>query len=378
VSTNKLVMGIRDAAGWRVLDQVNMQLRSDTDYNLLVAVNGLTVTLMVNNSRVFTRTFAPRVDADGFAYGLNSGMVAIGANNARGRFDNVAVQVLPPQITYAATHDFAGGVNELFLGPTTGHWQLEQASGSEWRYEGAPADPAKFATSLATLPGGLTNLRVSSYLELAGTLRAGAPGGFVFDYYGPDDFKYVTISATGQIVIGHRRGSRWTIDASVNKPLEAGRDHVLSLALRGTGVSLAINGVPVLGYVFNGVVLDGRFGVLAYGGVVSFDSISIRTDDPGVELAALAASADGLGAMVAAYPIAQADDQAAAAEETPASAAPATVVKTSPFALSGSITGSVAPSLPPAASASASAFASARPIRSELELVLAGAPEDLF
>jgi hypothetical protein len=37
--------------------------------------------------------FVPRVDPDGFQYRLNAGMVGIGSNNARGRFDDVAVQV---------------------------------------------------------------------------------------------------------------------------------------------------------------------------------------------------------------------------------------------------------------------------------------------
>jgi hypothetical protein len=37
---------------------------------------------------------------DGVRVGLNKGMVGMGSNNARGSFDNVRVQILPPQVTY--------------------------------------------------------------------------------------------------------------------------------------------------------------------------------------------------------------------------------------------------------------------------------------
>ena len=93
VSNDKLEMGYRDATGWHVVEQVNSQLKPDTDYDLLLALNGTVATLVVNNQDVFTHVFAPRVDLDGFMYGLNAGMVGIGATNSKARIDNVKVQV---------------------------------------------------------------------------------------------------------------------------------------------------------------------------------------------------------------------------------------------------------------------------------------------
>ena len=69
LAISKLVMGHRDATGWHVDKQGSVPggVKSDTWYNMLVAVNGTNVTLVVNNSQVFTHTFQPRM-ATGFEY----------------------------------------------------------------------------------------------------------------------------------------------------------------------------------------------------------------------------------------------------------------------------------------------------------------------
>ncbi len=60
VSLDKIQMGHRTAAGWVVDVQSNVQVKPGIDYNLLVAVNGTNVTLLVNNQTYFSYTFAPR------------------------------------------------------------------------------------------------------------------------------------------------------------------------------------------------------------------------------------------------------------------------------------------------------------------------------
>jgi hypothetical protein len=42
ISTNKLHMGRRTATGWQVDVQTPAQLKSDRDYNVLLAINGVT------------------------------------------------------------------------------------------------------------------------------------------------------------------------------------------------------------------------------------------------------------------------------------------------------------------------------------------------
>ena len=105
---------------------------------------------------------------DGVAYGLNKGMVGVGSDNSRGVFDNVAVQVLPPQLTLDHTEDFDDGVANLFTGDQTGTWAV-----SAGRYDGTRGRRRRTAWSVVDL-GLADGLQPNSYLELEATLRTGA------------------------------------------------------------------------------------------------------------------------------------------------------------------------------------------------------------
>ena len=96
ISTDKLQLGHRDENGWHVDVQTPAQLRPDRDYNVLLAINGVTATLLVDNDDVLSHVYEPRTDADGFQFGLNAGFVGLGAQNSRARIDNVLVNVLAP------------------------------------------------------------------------------------------------------------------------------------------------------------------------------------------------------------------------------------------------------------------------------------------
>src|SRR5262245_38306295 len=102
---------------------VKGSLKAGTFYNTLVAVNGLNVTLVVDNQLVFTHTYQARV-VDGYSYGLNWGLVGVGSNNARGTFDNIQVQVLPPQFTFDRTEDFVGPPTLSFTAYQSGLWSI--------------------------------------------------------------------------------------------------------------------------------------------------------------------------------------------------------------------------------------------------------------
>jgi hypothetical protein len=97
-SINKLVVGHRDAGGWHVDKQgvVTGGVKSGQAYDMLVAVNGTFVTVTINNKVAFSHNYAPRI-LDGEPVGLNKGLVGVGSDNSRGVFDNIKVQVLPPQ-----------------------------------------------------------------------------------------------------------------------------------------------------------------------------------------------------------------------------------------------------------------------------------------
>ena len=280
ISTNKMEMGYRDLTGWHVVEQTPAQLKPDQDYNLLLALNGVTATLVVNNSQVFSYAFAPRV-IDGFSYGLNNGMVGLGANNATARIDNVVVQVLPPEITLEETEDFADGLAERLV-VESGTWQLNGA-----RYEGTPAGDR--GISLIDLGQSLTS---TSILEVAATLRIDDMGGVVFDYYGPSDFKFAALSAaTDEVIIGHYSRHGWAIDAVASTAIDTATDYDLTVSLKGLTASVSLNGQAIVGHGFHAVTVDGGFGLLTGAAMTSFDEVTFRTDDRAFEPENLLASA---------------------------------------------------------------------------------------
>ncbi|MGA1410033.1 MAG: hypothetical protein ACO37W_09900, partial [Prochlorotrichaceae cyanobacterium] len=287
ISTDKLEMGHRDADGWHVDVQVNAQIRPDQDYNVLLAVNGLTATLLVNNKDVLNHVFAPRVDADGYAYGLNAGMVGLGANNSSARIDNVRVQVLPPEKTLDVTEDFEDSqiASPLALQPVQGEWQTATNTTGDTAYTGTPTTGEAQAISLIGLGA---ELSASSYLELEAELNLSEPdgsAGFVFDYYSADDFKYVTFSAeTNQIIIGHYTSrDGWVIDATYSIQIDANTNYDIGISLVGTTISVTLNGQKLFGYVFNSYLVDGDFGLLSLQGLSSFDDLRVMTNDSAFE-----------------------------------------------------------------------------------------------
>jgi len=272
VSTNKLEIGHRNAQGWIVDTQGSFpgSLKSATDYNLFLSLNGSAVTLTVNNQVSLAFTFAPRVDAYGISHGLNDGMVGLGAKNAAAQIDNVTVQRVAPVTTFSQTVDFGSGSTSLFQTPQSGVWTLGGG-----RYAGA-AD--------ATTPAiDLTNINVTSFslIDLSATLKTSGAGGFVYDAYSATDFKFVTISA-GQVVLGHRTDKGWFTDATYSNATLApgGVDYTLGITLKGTSVSVTLNNQVVLSRVYNALVTDGDFGLFSRSGTTSFDSVTVKSDAP--------------------------------------------------------------------------------------------------
>ena len=276
VATNKIEMGHRTATGWVVDVQSTapVQIKPDTFYAVLVAINGTTVTVSVAGKAAFTYTFAARV-VEGVAFGLNKGLVGAGSDNARGVWDNFAVQVLPPQLTLDSSETFDDGAAQQFTGDAGGApWSV-----SAGRYAAtAPAGE----TSLQAVDLGVERLQSHSYLELRATLRTSAIGGIVLDEYGADRFKFVALDvAVQRVIVGHVDAQRgWVVDASVARALTPDTDYALAVTIKGSSVSVTLDGAFVLSHAFNALAVDGATGVFTRGGTTSVDSYRLRTNDP--------------------------------------------------------------------------------------------------
>src|SRR5262249_14905145 len=114
------------------------------------------------------------------------------------------------------------------------------------------------------------------------TGTTGTTGGILFDQYAANDYKFAALDFQGQkVIIGHvdpRHG--WVVDASFAKTLAANTDYVLNLTMRGASVTVTLSGAVLGTWSFNGVVVDGKFGLLTRNGTTSFDNVRIRTNDP--------------------------------------------------------------------------------------------------
>jgi Ca2+-binding RTX toxin-like protein len=278
ISTDKIEMGHVDESGWHVTAQTNAQLKPNNDYRMLLAINGLTATLVVDGPSSsgapighFSYAFAARIDEWGYSHGLNEGMVGLGANNSVARVDDVTVQILYPEITFAHGDDFEDGLADLFSTFGSSLWEVDAG-----RFNGTPGTESGVALSGFDLDVGPNSL-----LGLDATLTADGIGGFFFDYYAPDDYKFAGVDPdTDEVVIGHvRSGGTWIIDATAALPFPTGDEVDLDVSLKGTTVSIAVDGHAILGHVFNAVTVDGAFGLLASGGTISVDAVHVETDD---------------------------------------------------------------------------------------------------
>jgi hypothetical protein len=228
-------------------------------------------------------------------------MIGLGADNAKASIDNVSLRILPPTITLTRTDDFS--TTPLLLAGETGSWKI-----SKGYYVGAPAVGETLA-----LAGGSLTIGPAYLLQLEAKIVTQAIGGIVFDQYDVDDFKWAAYSkATNQILLGHYTArDGWVVDKAVSKALSG--EVTLALSLKGTTVSVMVNGVATFSYVYNAVVTDGGYGLLARDGAASFNSFTIKSDDPALaQLPILPAAA-----LSAAEPAPLASEPAAAIDTVP-------------------------------------------------------------
>ncbi|HUG09383.1 MAG TPA: cadherin-like domain-containing protein, partial [Opitutaceae bacterium] len=70
-----------------------------------------------------------------------------------------------------------------------------------------------------------------------------------------------------------------TIDAAVSRTLNAFSSYTLDVSLKGSTISVSIDGAAALGFVYNAPLVDGQAGIFAKGTAAQFDSYQLKTDD---------------------------------------------------------------------------------------------------
>ena len=120
-------------------------------------------------------------------------------------------------------------------------------------------------------------LASSSYLELEANVQTDAIGGIFFDGYADDRFKFVALDvAADQVLVGHQEPRKgWVVDAAIDHSLNSSLDYDLKLVMKGSSVSVTVNGQLVTSHGFNAPVVDGDVGLLISGGNSAFDSFDL-------------------------------------------------------------------------------------------------------
>jgi hypothetical protein len=104
----------------------------------------------------------------------------------------------------------------------------------------------------------------------------------VFDYFGADEYKYVTLNATtGEVEIGYYVDGRYYVDIAADAGIMPNTDYTVTLTMFGSTATVAVNGASAVTHTFNSILNDGLFGVTDVSGGTRFDNVVVRTDDPG-------------------------------------------------------------------------------------------------
>ncbi|WP_185962187.1 hypothetical protein [Palleronia caenipelagi] len=266
-------MGYVDETGWHYVKQSNkpVRIKPGVNYTVTVAINGNNVTVAVAGVNWFSYDYTPQLDSRGDLIPMNAGMVGVGMDGSRGRVDNFAVQILPPDWTLDVTDDFIA-MAELPRQVQSMAWM--ESSGKLIGSAGA-SEPAVQTVELGV------GLKSSSVLEMEVDLSTAGSSGFIFDRYGPDDYKFIALdTANDAVILGHATaGDGRVTDASFAVPLDAGLTHHLQITLQGAGATIRVDGVIVAEYEFNLALVDGGFGVIVFDGSATFDNLRVATDD---------------------------------------------------------------------------------------------------
>jgi Ca2+-binding RTX toxin-like protein len=273
--SGNLEMGYYEGGLWRMVVKTasTEALAANTDYDVSLVLDDHTATFTLGSEAPISYTFAPRVDASGQKHGLSDGMVGIGSRGGSVRIDDLVVQgeMCPPTldrtVEFSGTEADAAIFDELFENPAGGNWNVTGG-----RYVGDGQNPADLVD---------VTIDAASWLKLDADLSTDGRGGFVFDYYGPEDYKFAVLSEDGdKVQIGHRTSGGVTVDAAWSAVISSSTDYILGVTLTGTTVDVTLDGSRVLSFDYHALVTDGAFGLLAEDGTVSVDAFTVQTDDP--------------------------------------------------------------------------------------------------
>ncbi len=170
--------------------------------------------------------------------------------------------------------------------PQTGSWTV-----SNGRLQVAPDTQGGDAVSLLNT----VDVTIPDNFEYQATINAVKPtGGYkanaylVFDYYGPEDFKFAGVNvSTNKLEVGHRDASGWIVDAQSSFPgsVKSNTDYVVWLSMNGSAFTMQV-GKTTLSYAFaprvdaDGIshgLAEGMVGLGANNALAQIDNVILQS-----------------------------------------------------------------------------------------------------
>ncbi len=274
VASDQWLIGRRTASGWSTDSVLSEPIEPLMDYDLQVVLHA-------DGRAILTVDGIEKVS---HPYGdlLTDGAAGIGTRDALARFDNLLIQAYvppppPPATNLPVDENFNDGAADYFS-VQAGVWTVENG-----RYAVRPVldqDGISLLRIVSPLP---------SELDIRATINADdvTPNRFsnafvIFDYQGPDDFKFAgSYVASDQWLIGRRTSSGWITDAMVSAPVDPLTDYDLQLILRADGgVSLAADGREKVVHQYADSLTDGSVGLGTRDALARFDDVRVQVYVP--------------------------------------------------------------------------------------------------
>ena len=273
IDADRWVIGHHDdVAGWSTDAWIAQDLDFSTDYDLQVAIaSNNQVTLGVDGNSILTHAFADS---------LSDGAVGLGMRNSSTHFDDVLIKqtVAPPAPgALPIFEDFSDGTADHFE-EHAGLWGVADGRYVATTFTGGSA----ISTALLgeTLPA---NLEIQAVINADIGSSTRASNGFViFDYQGPNDFKYAgAYVGSDWWAIGHASAGVWIDDVTFSEVIDPTTDYALQVMLENDAdVTLLVAGATKAVHRFGDSLTDGSVGVGVLNATTRFDDVHLLETDP--------------------------------------------------------------------------------------------------
>lgn len=266
IDGDRWVVGHRSGDDWVIDAQLGETLQPNVNYDVrLIIENETDVTLEVSG--------VPKLSLQ-HSEVVTSGAIGLGAKDSSTHFDDVLVQQYSPPVALSLpiAEDFNDEMAQGFQGQQ-GVWYIESG-----RYRAIPsADQDGLSTIQLTdpLPA---NVEIQATINVDDVTTGRYSNAFViFDYDGPNDFKFAgAYAGEDRWLVGHRSSSGWIEDATFQEPIDAATDYEMAVLLQDDTVTLSVGGESRISHSFVDSIVDGEIGLATRDALSYFDNIVVQ------------------------------------------------------------------------------------------------------